>query len=151
MLQLPDINNIAPGVLDKLMNLYTHLKERKISFEFIALKFKDKALQLSIISLAQESNQYATEVCSQIYSLGGGVEFGCEPLKASHTVDGFGGQTDVNKIEEVCEASESDILILYKELLDDPFVFSGVRKMIQYQFNGFMYTISQLRLLQTSL
>lgn len=144
MFQLPDIEKIAPGIVDKLMNLYTNLKERKMSYEVMASGFKDEQLQRSVFSLAQESNQYASELRSQIFSLGGGVDYGCDPLEDNSTsaID----LCDEEKIEEICLVSENKILGLYKELLEDQFLFLGLRRMVQYQMDGFNYIISQLRL-----
>jgi uncharacterized protein (TIGR02284 family) len=145
---LAQISTIPPVILEKLRRLYKLLNEGKASYEKMAFKLEDKQLQRTIISLAQESNQYASEVSSQIHCLGGAFE---ETIltksnhleKEKNTII-----SDKESISEVCNMSEKKLLSFYKELLDEPYLFAGIRKMIQYQMNGFQYIISQLRLLQ---
>ncbi len=149
MFPVTEINIKVPGVVDKLMNLYTNLRERKTFYETVASRFKDKELERSVISLAQESNQYASEVCAQIHCMGGGIDYGCDPLAFTGKV--LQEMSDKDNIGKICDSSEKEIVFLYRDILEDPFLFSGLKKMIEYQMKGFMYTISQLRLLQTSI
>src|ERR1700721_471444 len=67
----PIISKTPALILDKLEGLISKLVEAKNIFEKLASTFKNKELGLSVISIAQESKQYATELSSQIQSLGG--------------------------------------------------------------------------------
>jgi len=58
-------------VLEKLDYLHNLLQEVKKKYEDVATYVRDKQLQRTVISLAQESNQYASELASMIKTLGG--------------------------------------------------------------------------------
>jgi hypothetical protein len=149
---LSNISNITPGLLEKLTSLYRILMEGKADYEQMGADFSDKQLKNTVLSLAQESNQYAAEVSSQIHCLAGDFK---EPLLKYNLIETDGpGSSDEERISKVCDISEDKLLRFYKELLDEPNMFSlfkGLRRMIQYQMERISGDISQLRLLQTSL
>ena len=145
----------APSiVLAKLDQLFSILQEAKNKFEQIASTLKNKQVQQTVISLAQESRQYASELGSQIESLGG------EPQKSyyEHELRGKACQAGEWKILDaekdslkICEMSEKSMMQAYREVLNEPFLLEGIRKMIRYQLNGIMCAFVQLRLLNASL
>src|SRR5215207_9349607 len=65
----------APAFLLKKMNKILSLLLRgKKQYEQVATTVADKDLRCTLLSLAQESNQYARELSSQIHALGGAPE-----------------------------------------------------------------------------
>lgn len=152
MITFPNTANMAPRLLEKLVNLYRVLMEGKADYEQMGADFSDSQLKRTILGLAQESNQYAAEVSSQIHSLAGDFK---EPELKYNLIetDGPGG-SDEERISKICDISEDKLLSFYRELLDEPNLFSlfkGLGRMIQYQKERIAGAISQLRLLQTSL
>lgn len=147
-----NINKINPGLLEKLISLYRILLEGKADYEHMGADFTDNQLRGTVLGLAQESNQYAAEVSSQIHSLAGDFK---KPVLKYNLIDSDGpGYSDEERISKICNISEDKLLRFYKELLDEPNLFNlfkGLRKMIQYQMEQITGTISQLKLLQTSL
>lgn len=149
---LSNIAHTAPGLLEKLTGLHRMLMEGKADYEQIGSDFSDRQLKNTVLGLAQESNQYAAEVSSQIHCLRGDFK---EPVLKYNLIESDGpGSSDEERISKVCDISEDKLLRFYKELLAEPGMFSlfkGLRKMIQYQMERIAGGISQLRLLQTSL
>lgn len=157
MMVLSDVN-MAPEMIKKLTRLYTLLKRGKKSYERIALKSRDKQLQQTIFGLAQESNQYASEVFAQIYCLGGSWDY---PEEENETdaieakmgkTESIDEETDEENISEACEISENSVIAFYKELQKEHLLLiDELQRMIKYQMEGFLYSIEQLKLLKTSI
>lgn len=152
MITFSTIGNVSPSLLEKLRGLHRILMEGKVDYEQMSADISDNQLRSTVLSLAQESNQYAAEVSSQIHSLAGDFK---APILKYNLIDADGpGSSDEERISKVCILSEDKLLRFYKELLDEPGLFSlfkGLRRMIQYQMERISGAISQLRLLQTSL
>ena len=55
-------------------NLCRVLRQEKKEFEQVATTLENKDLRSTILTLAQESNQYACELSSQIHTMGGTPE-----------------------------------------------------------------------------
>ncbi len=145
----------TPGViLEKLNRLLIVLQKAKRAFEQAASTIDNKQLRYCVLGLAQETKQYANELASHIEILGGetgkwqgGIEF---------SYDGLGEKIDVNMDDEkhrlqICTGSEKQIMQVYREVLNEPFLYENIRKMIRYQMNGMMHLFSQIRLLNASL
>ena len=145
----------APAVvIEKLNRLFGILQEAKLTFEQVALSLKNKQVHETVISLAQESRQYARELGAQIISLGGNLH----KLYTEHELDNkffLPGEWQIldseKKTLKVCEKSEKLVLRAYREVLNEPFLIEGIRKMIRYQLNGIMCAFFQLKMLNASL
>ena len=147
------VNKIPAFVLEKLNILFQLLKERKTEYETFAGKVKDKALKRTVLSLAQETNQYAIELCSQIQTMAGKV--------IKENGEDFGGDTalpknatmisDEEDILSSCEISETKMIVAYRNILNEPFLHENLRKLIRSQLNGLTYAFMQLRLLNASI
>jgi uncharacterized protein (TIGR02284 family) len=127
--------------IDRLTKLFKAVQEAKKKFELFATGIKNSQLHQAIISLAVENNQYASELKSLIQSLGGETE----------NVD-WGKKRDKAIIEEknildACEKSEKFLVKIYKEVLDESYVYDSLKKMISYQLNGVTYAFQKLKLL----
>lgn len=152
MIAFSNTSNTTPGLLEKLTGLHRMLMEGKADYEQMGADFSNSQLKNTVLGLAQESNQYAAEVSSQIHCLAGDFR---EPQLKYNLIEADGpGSSDEERIAKVCNLSEDKLLRFYKDLLDEPGlfnVFKGLRRMIQYQMERIAGAISQLRLLQTSL
>jgi len=142
-------------VMNKLKFLLVSLQKSKKAYEQMAFTLKNKQLRLTIIGLAQESRQYATELDSYVTTLGLETEkMDTEPELPD---DGSPGGKDWICLEEEkdilhwCAKSEKSLLKVYREVLNEPFLNEGVRKMMRYQLNGMMHSFAQMKLLYASL
>ncbi|MEO5682397.1 MAG: DUF2383 domain-containing protein [Chitinophagaceae bacterium] len=140
------VNKIPAFVLEKLDTLFKLLKERKTEYEAFAGKVNDKALKRTVLTLAQETNQYAIELSSQIETMGGNMPH-------PHDFDMHVNTlmiSDEDDILKSCEVSEKKMIIAYRTILNEPFLHDNLRKLIRCQLNGITYAFMQLRLLNTS-
>ena len=152
------VNKIPAFVLEKLDILFQLLKERKTEYETFAGKVNDKQLKRTVLTLAQETNQYAMELSGQIETMGGSIK---TPYEADNREPGTATKTNRNPVmmmisgqEEIlksCEISETKMIIAYRNILNEPFLHDNLRKLIRSQLNGLTYAFMQLRLLNTSL
>ena len=150
------VNKIPAYVLEKLDLLFQLLRERKAEYEIFAGNVADKALKQTVLSLAQETNQYAIELSHQIESMAGinqkkyetpdGAEEKLKPF-----VEGVFQFTGEKDILNSCEVSETRMIKAYRTVLNEPFLHDNLRKLIRSQLNGITYAFMQVRLLNTSL
>ena len=96
-----------------------------------------------ILALAQESNQYAAEWQSQIYTLGGETDLDKTEKQVNQVAD-FQNDTDIISF---CDSNENKMVNAYKEMLDLPELYEGLKKMISYQLDGIHSAFMQFRLL----
>lgn len=142
-----NINKAPPLLLKKINNLYNLLLQGKRKYENIATIISDRDLRRAILSLAQESNQYACELSSQIQTLGG-----ASPDKRTDDFD-LGTETktfrDENKILNFCMTSEKRMVKAYHEILNESCLYEGLRSMIHYQLNGILCAFGQVKQLNS--
>ena len=136
-------------LLEKMNNIYSLLRQGKREYEQVAITIADKDLRCTMLSLAQESNQYACELSSQIHSLGGTPEIEkINEVKLGKKIKNLNGD---NEIISFCQKNEKKMISAYREILNDSVLYEGLRKMIRYQLNkmlcGFMQ-VTQLRSLK---
>ena len=142
------VNKIPVFVLEKLDILFSLLRERKIEYEAFACGVNNKALKRTVLTLAQEANQYANELSSQIEMMGGGKN------RFPNEINNMQGNTlmitDEDDIMRSCEVSEEKMIAAYRTILNEPFLHDNLRKLIRSQLNGLTYAFMQLKLLNTS-
>ncbi len=147
------VNKIPAFVLEKLYILFQLLKERKTEYEIFARKINDKQLKRTVLSLAQETNQYANELSSQIETMGGNINKDVNGIQ-HHDNDSRENaimlSSDEDEILKSCEISETKMINAYRTILNEPFLHDNLRKLIRSQLNGLTYAFMQLRLLNTS-
>jgi hypothetical protein len=141
------VNKIPGFVLEKLDILFSLLKERKLEYEAFAGKVNDKQLKRTVLTLAQETNQYANELCSQIETMGGNIGTAGEAFELQDTLVMV---PDEDAILKSCEVSEKKMIVAYRSILNEPFLHDNLRKLIRCQLNGLTYAFMQLKLLNTS-
>ena len=139
-----------PFIVEKLTRLLTLLKQEKRKYEQIAEGISDKEFRRTVICLAQESNQYACELSSQIHTLNGQMPIDKFPEEEDVLV--MEAEPPGNEKEALffCRESEKNMITAYREILNEPFLMEGVRKVIRYQLNGIMYAFLQLKLLSST-
>jgi hypothetical protein len=140
-------NKIPAFVLEKLDILFRLLKERKTEYEAFACRVNNKELKRTVLTLAQETNQYAIELSSQIEMMGGNIS---HPDEINYTQDDILMIADEDDIMKSCEVSEKKMILAYRTILNEPFLQDNLRKLIRYQLNGLTYAFMQLKLLNTS-
>jgi len=147
------VNKIPAFVLEKLDILFKLLKERQAEYEAFACNLKDKQLKRTVLWLAQEANQYANELWSQIESMGGRLrqlyDKGTEPPMVP-IPDSTLMMAREDEILKSCEVSEKKLITAYRNILNEPFLHDNLRKLIRCQLNGITYAFMQLKLLNIS-
>lgn len=142
------VNKIPGFVLEKLDILFLLLKERKQEYEAFAGKVNDKQLKRTVLTLAQETNQYANELCSQIETMGGNIAGAAGAADEPQVL--LMMAQDEDAILRSCEVSEKKMIVAYRSILNEPFLHDNLRKLIRCQLNGLTYAFMQLKLLNTS-
>lgn len=129
--------------LSKLTQLLKALQEVKKKYEAFAAGIKNTQLHQAIISLAVENNQYASELSSLIRSLGGETE-------SIHTEEEPKIEKKIaeKNILGACQKTEMRLMKIYKEVLNESYVYDSLKKMISYQFNGVVCAFHKLKLLK---
>jgi uncharacterized protein (TIGR02284 family) len=132
-----------PYLLEKINTICSLLRQGKIEYEHVATTVTDKDLRRTMLSLAQESNQYACELSSQIQTLGGTPEI----EKNNETVmkDEIKNLHGEQEIITFCEKNEKKMISAYREILNESFLYEGLRKMIRYQLNEMLCAFMQVK------
>ena len=138
-----DIHKAPPFLLEKMNNLCSLLLQEKKEFEQVATTVANKDLRNTMLTLAQESNQYACELSSQIQTLGGVAEI--EKIKEPELKDEIKNLNDVNEILTLCKINEKKMIGAYREILNESFLYEGLRKMIRYQLNEMLCAFMQVK------
>ena len=141
-----NIYKASPFLLEKINVLCILLWKGKKEYEQVASTIPDKALSQAILTLAQESNQYAYELSSQIQTMGGVIPNGND--EATDPQSGTKVFQDGNEVLTFSE-NEKKMVTAYQEILKESFLFEGLRKMIHYQLNGILCAFTQLKLLNS--
>ena len=138
-----NIHKAPPFLLEKMNNLCSLLLQEKKEFEQVATTLTNKNLRYTMLLLAQESNQYAHELSSQIHSLGGVSEI--EKIKEPELKDEIKNLNDENQILTFCKMNEKKLIGAYREILNESFLYEGLRKMIRYQLNEMLCAFMQVK------
>jgi len=134
----------APSAVSKKMNrLYQLLIHEKSLFEQVAGHVTDNSLRCTILSLAQQSNQYAAELSCCMQSTGEAGKLIEKSYPGTHKFP------DENKVLAWCSSNERKIVIAYRKILEDSALYEGIKKMMRYQLNGILSASVQLKLLSS--
>jgi len=124
----------APSfLLEKMNNLCSLLRQEKNEFEQAATTITNKDLRITMLTLAQESNQYACELYSQIHTLGGMPD--AEKNNEFEILHEHINLNDEDEIMSFCKKNEKKMIGAYQEILNESTLYEGLRKMIRYQLN----------------
>ena len=139
-------------ILEKLTRLLNALQTVKNNYVQTALRIRNKQLRLSLLALAQESKQYANELMAHIETLGGKLS---EQLKSefNRTGSGEGGPVPADGTADLREMNLGEQLLMktYRDILNEPFLYDNIRRIVRYQQNGLMHCFSQLKMLYATL
>ncbi len=112
----------------------------------------DSLLRTAIYGLAMESCQYATEICAQLKSLGIYYQ---KPLLDD--LDGSNSMPDAeleagqgNEVSYICSKNENFIVSAYKSILNENFLFPGLRDVMNYQLNALTCAFMKIKLLNSA-
>ena len=132
-----------PFLLEKMNTLCSLLRQEKKEFERVATTTTNKDLRITMLTLAQESNQYACELSSQIHTLGGTPDR--EKNNEPEPRDENRSLNDENEIQIFCKMNEKKMIGAYQEILNESFLYEGLRKMIQYQLNEMLCSFMHVK------
>ncbi len=138
-----NIHKAPSFLLDKMNNLCSLLIQEKKEFEQVATTLTNKNFRYTILALAQESNQYAHELSSQISTLGGIPEI--EKNKDAESPDEIRDLNDENEILALCNKNEKKLIEAYRQILNESFLYEDLRKMIRYQLNEMLCAFMQVK------
>jgi len=141
----------SPFLLKKIMNLCRLLWKEKRKYEYVASTIPDKELRRTVLSLAQESNQYASELSSQIETLGGIPQTEIFEPEMEVEIENI---HDENDVLAFCKKNEKKMVkaytkILNESYLNESYLYDGLEKMMRYQLNGILCAFMQLKLLNS--
>lgn len=136
-----------PFLLEKINELCDLLWQGKREYEQVSAIIPDKELRRTILTLAQESNQYACELSSQIQILGGALQK--QKIYLSEPKLNINVFHDENDILSFCKMIEKKMVKAYHEILNESHLYEGLRSLIHYQLNGILYAFMQLKLLNS--
>jgi rubrerythrin len=139
-----NVTETSPFLIEKMSNVVRILREEKTGYEMAAEHVPDESLKSMILTLAQESNQYAHEWESRINMLSGGagVEIPEPELQLAPEVGEI--ETDVVAF---CESNENKVTCAFREILDYPGIYEDLKQMVKYQLQGLQSAFLQFRLL----
>lgn len=141
-------NHVPAFVLEKLRLLFELLKERKKEFEAFAAKIRNKSLNRTVLSLAQECNQYANELLGQLETMTGIVEGYDEAERAESNIIILCDEED---ILQSCQVSEKKMIMAYRNVLNEPVLNVNLKTLLRNQLNGLACAFTQIKLLNASL
>jgi len=132
-----------PFLLEKLGKICILLRQGKSAYEQFAKNITDKDLRNTMLTLAQESNQFACELSSQIETLGGvpNSENVNEAIAEDELII---SSSDGNEILTLCKKNENKMVAAYGEILNDSFLYEGIRKMMRYQLREMLCNFMRL-------
>jgi hypothetical protein len=136
----------------KIQRLYKLLVKEKTLFEEMACHINDGALRCTVLSLAQQNNQYAAELSSYIKCTGG-RDFPAFVIETSSTAVLPATPKEIYPDESgilaYCRNNERKIMLAYRRLLRESLLYEGLQKMVSYQLSGIVAAFMQLKLLSS--
>ena len=130
-------------LLEKMNNILKLLWRGKKQYEQVAITVADKDLRYTMLRIAQESNQYARELSSQIHTLGGAPEI--EKIDEAELGEEIKNLNGESEIITFCQKNEKKMISAYEEILNDSLLYEGLRKMIRYQLNEMLCAFMQVK------
>jgi hypothetical protein len=137
----------SPLILEKINVLCRLLWQGKRSYESVADNISGKEFRCAILALAQTNNQYARELSSRIETLGG------DPCTENMYDTDLKTDPKIfmneNEVLSFCKLNETKMVGAYREILNESFLYEGLRTMIRYQLNGTLCAYAQIKLLKS--
>jgi hypothetical protein len=145
-----DTNNI--NVLAKISSLVYSLTHTKEEIEMVADEVDDCNLRVALNGLSQESSNFATELCMQFKN--SGLYFpklsleelqGSNTMAENETVEGPG-----DELSYICRRNENFLMSAYNLILNENFLFPGLRDIMTYQLNALKSAFLKISLLNNA-
>ena len=134
-------------LLEKMNNILKLLWRGKKQYEQVAITVADKDLRCTMLRIAQESNQYARELSSQIHTMGGAPEI--EKIDEDRLAEEIKNLNDDNEKITFCQKNEKKMISAYQEILNGSLLYEGLRKMIRYQLNEMLCAFMRVKQLRS--
>lgn len=146
----PVIPMTPAAVTKKIYRLHRLLVKEKEDFEEVAGPITDRNLRSTVLSLAQQNNQYAAELSCYLQSTGTAVA----KNKKSHSQEPGPAAVGPNALHETgvlafCSSNERKIAQAYRRILQETALYQGLKDMMGYQLNGILSACMQLKLLRS--
>lgn len=141
-------SKVPDYIVDKIYVLIDLLKREKNTYETAASKITDRQLRDTVSCLAQENNQFSTELISQLRMLG--KESITIPAEADFSTPVNTSKQDEygysENILSLCKDSEKRLILAYRNILNEPLLLNEIRSLIRVQLNGILYAFLRLKL-----
>ena len=142
-----NVHKSSPSLIEKINGLYRLLRKGTKYYEKLSVNIASKEMRNTVLSLAQENKQYASELYSQVLTLGGTPQK-TQADETENNVDTAMANNE-NKLLTFCSTTEKEMVSAYHEILSETHLNEGLRKMIRYQLNGILCSFMQLKLLSS--
>lgn len=141
-----DPNN--PNVLSKISSLIYSLTHTKEEIEMVADEVDDCNLRIALNGLSQESCIFATELSLQFKN--SGLYFPklmLEELQGSNTMSDEICDAPGDELSYICTRNENYLMTAYDRILNENFLFPGLRDIMTYQLYALRSAFQKIRLL----
>lgn len=141
-----DANN--QSVLAKITTLIHSLTHTKEEIEMVADEVDDCNLRIALNGLSQESSIFATELCLQFRN--SGIHFprlSLEELHGSNTMAEELTEGPGDELSYICTRNERFLMAAYNMILNENFLFPGLRDIMTYQLDSLRSAFQKIKLL----
>ena len=140
----------SASVAKKINSLHRLLLKEKSLFEEAANTVSDNALRRTLLSVAQQNNQYATELSAHIQTTRTAT-VAKKRKSGTHAAPSIVKNSIEagNTVLGVCNSNERKIVTAYKKLLREQTLYDGLQQMMHYQLDGIVFACQQLKLLRS--
>jgi len=134
----------------KITRLHQLLLKEKTLFEQVAGHVQDNALRCTILSLAQQNNQYAAELSCYLQSTGstGNLTIKKRRAATAPATKQYVLPDETNALA-FCSSNERKIVTAYRKILKESALYEGLKNMMGYQLSGSLSSFVQLKLLNS--
>ena len=140
------------AIAGKIKSLTSTLQNANRAFRHIAGRCADRRAQLLVFGMATELFQFYRELSLHAQVLKGEINFN-ETIFTDYRYDDDGIENmqpeNMDKVLEDCGSIENGLIGEFKRLLNDALIVGDLRKMLQEQMNGFMYSFAKIKMLNS--
>ena len=134
----------------KISRLHQLLLKEKNLFEQVAGQVKDNALRCTVLSLAQQNNQYASELSCYVQSTGTSLNLSKKKYTTTTTAATSKNlPSDDTNVLAFLSSNERKIVTAYRRILKESALYEGLKNMMGYQLSGSLSSFVQLKLLNS--
>lgn len=137
-----------PLPIDKIEGLCKLLRKETYAYQVISSAVKDKKVQSTMLALAEESNQYANELYSEVLVPAGMTEK-TENSEENEALDPA-VMDNKDALGHFCNTTEMKLVKAYREVLNESFFNKELRKKINDQLNGTLCNFMRLKIYKNS-